>query len=104
ELYELARAAAHLSVVCGSILPYNTASSAANAAMRAVNDWIRDYCERHDRFAYCDTRAAVAAVGNPDRLASSPDGLHPSAQGYKLVAYALEPVIRGMLSAPRALR
>jgi lysophospholipase L1-like esterase len=103
-MYELARSDAHLGVVCGSILPYNTASAAENARMRAVNTWIREHCVRHERLAFCDTRAAVAALDDPDRLASSPDGLHPSPQGYRLMADALEPVIRRMLSAERALR
>ena len=47
--------------------------------------------------AFCDTRAAVAAPGRPDMLASSPDGLHPSPDGYRLMAYALEPVIARIL-------
>jgi lysophospholipase L1-like esterase len=39
----------------------------------------------------------VAAPGQPDRLVSSPDDLHPSPEGYKLMAAALEPAIRRAL-------
>jgi len=38
------------------------------------------------------------------RLVSSPDGLHPSPQGYKLMAEALEPSIRAALAKAQALR
>jgi lysophospholipase L1-like esterase len=35
---------------------------------------------------------------------SSPDGLHPSPEGYKLMADALEPAIRAALANAQALR
>jgi lysophospholipase L1-like esterase len=97
-IYELATTAGRsIPVVAASILPYNTASADANARMRKVNDWIRAYAERHPQVAYCDTRTAVARPGDPDRLLSSPDGLHPSPEGYRLMALALEPAIRKLL-------
>jgi lysophospholipase L1-like esterase len=97
-MYELAKTPGRIiPVVAASILPYNTASADANARMRKVNDWIRRYAERHRQVAYCDTRAAVARPGDPDRLLSSPDDLHPSPEGYRLMALALEPVIKKLL-------
>ena len=103
-MYDLARAA-KISVVAGSIIPYNTATPEQNARMRAVNGWIRDYAERNDgSVTFCDTRAAVAEPGQPDRLVSSPDDLHPSPQGYRLMADALEPAIRTALAKAHALR
>jgi len=100
-----AAAAAKIVVVAGSIIPYNTATADQNARMRAVNDWIRDYAARHDAgMEFCDTRAAVAAPGQPDRLVSSPDDLHPSPDGYKLMAEALETAIVTALAKARALR
>jgi lysophospholipase L1-like esterase len=103
-MYDRARAA-KISVVAGSIIPYNTATPEQNARMRAVNGWIRDYAARHDGSAtFCDTRAAVAAPGQPDRLVSSPDDLHPSPDGYKLMAEALETAIVTALAKARALR
>ena len=103
-MYRAARAAS-IPVVAGSIIPYNTATAPQNAAMHAVNQWIRDYVAAHDEaMVFCDTRAAVTAPGTPDRLVSSPDDLHPSPAGYKLMAAALEPAIQTALAKARALR
>ena len=97
--------AANIPVVAGSIIPYNTASLEQNARMHAVNNWIQGCAARSEgRVAFCDTRAAVAAAGQPDRLMSSPDDLHPSPDGYRLMASALEPVIRTVLAKAQALR
>jgi lysophospholipase L1-like esterase len=102
-MYELAKTRGRIiPVVAGSILPYNTASADAIARMRKVNNWIRTYAERHRQVAYCDTRAPVARPGDPDRLLSSPDDLHPSPEGYRLMALALEPVIKKQLIRTRA--
>src|SRR5205809_4860950 len=92
-MYDAPRAAP-IAVVAGSIIPFNTATTDQNARMHAVNAWIRDYAARHaGDTVFCDTRAALAAPGQPDRLVSSPDGLHPSPDGYKRMAAALEPAI-----------
>jgi lysophospholipase L1-like esterase len=100
-MYTAARAS-RIAVVAGSIIPYNTAGADENARMHAVNDWIRGYAARHpEAVVFCDTRAAVAAPGLPDRLVSSPDDLHPSPDGYKRMAAALEPAILDALSLPR---
>ena len=103
-MYTAARAA-RIVVVAGSIIPYDTAGADENARMHAINDWIRTYAAAHpEAMVFCDTRAAVAPPGQPDRLVSSPDGLHPSPQGYKLMAEALEPSIRAALAKAQALR
>jgi lysophospholipase L1-like esterase len=91
-MYEAARAA-DIPLVAGTIIPYNTATADQNARMHAVNSWIREYADAHAAMVVCDTRAAVAAPGAPDRLAASPDDLHPSPEGYRLMALALEPAI-----------
>jgi len=97
-MYTAARAA-KITVVAGTIIPFNIASPDQNARMHAVNDWIRDYAARHENsVVFCDTRAAVSAPGKPDRLVSSPDDLHPSPDGYKRMATALEPAITLALS------
>lgn len=102
-MYDAARAA-KIVVVAGTIIPYNTATADQNARMHAVNDWIRGYAARHPDVILCDTRAAVAAPGRPDRLVSSPDDLHPSPEGYKLMAAALDPAIVAALAKARPLR
>lgn len=97
-MYGLA-AAAGIPVVAGSIVPYNTATPEQNAKMRAINDWIRAEAARDPNIFFADTRAAAARDDNPDLLRSSPDGLHPDADGYRRMAEALEPVIEQALAA-----
>jgi lysophospholipase L1-like esterase len=73
--------------------------------MRAINGWIRASAAAHpDALVFRDTRAAIAQPGRPNHLVSSPDGLHPSPQGYTLVADALEPAIRAARAKAQALR
>jgi len=97
-MYDAARAA-NIAVVAGSIIPFNVASADQNARMHAINDWILRYAASHPaNVVFCDTRAAVAAPGQPDRLVSSPDDLHPSPEGYKRMASALEPAISQALA------
>ena len=103
-MYDAARAA-NIVVVAGTIIPFNVADADQNARMRSVNEWIRAYAASHaGTVVFCDTRAAVAAPGQPDRLVSSPDDLHPSPDGYKRMAEALEPAIKTALSKARPLQ
>lgn len=95
-MYNMARDAG-IPVVAGSILPYDTATDVQNQRMRIVNGWIQQYGQRHRHVTWCDTRAAVAAPGNPNRLAATADGLHPSPDGYRLMALAIEPAIKTAL-------
>jgi lysophospholipase L1-like esterase len=95
---------AKIPVVAGTIIPYDLATSDQNGRMRSINRWIRDYAARHSDVAFCDTRAAVAAPDAPDLLVSSPDHLHPSPNGYRLMAAALEPVICATLAKAHTLR
>src|SRR5262245_13595951 len=55
-LYARARDA-KIRVVAGTIIPYNTATPAQNAAMHEINVWIRLEAERL-KMSYVDTRAA----------------------------------------------
>jgi len=105
ELMYTAANDARIVVVAGSIVPYNTAGAGENARMRAVNNWIRSYAAAHpDAVVFCDTRAAVAVPNQPDRLLSSPDELHPSPDGYRRMADALETAIRAALAKAETLR
>ncbi len=100
-MYEMARAA-HIPVVAATIIPYNTATADQNERMRAVNAWVKDYAGRH-ALAFCDTGAAVTAAGASNRLVSSPDNLHPSPEGYRLMALAIEPAIKHALEKAQPL-
>jgi len=90
-------AAANIPVVAGTIVPYNTATPDQNARMHAVNDWITAQRGVRSRFAVVDTRAAVADSADADRLAGSPDGLHPDIDGYRRMAEALTPAVAAAL-------
>jgi lysophospholipase L1-like esterase len=96
--------AARIQVVAGTIIPFDTATPDQNARMHAVNAWIREYAGSHEGVTFCDTRAAVGAPEQADRLVSSPDGLHPSPEGYTRMAAALEPTIRAALAKARSMR
>ena len=91
--------AAHagIRVVAGTIVPYNTATADQNVRMQLINAWIRGQVQADPAVAFVDTRVAVAAPGNPDLLAESPDGLHPSPAGYRLMAEAVGPVLERVL-------
>ena len=89
--------AAGIRVVAGTIIPYNTASADQNARMKDINDWVRTQARADPGVIFVDTRAAVAAPDNPDKLASSPDGLHPDAAGYRKMAHAIAAAIEQAL-------
>jgi len=97
-MYKRAKEAG-IKVVAGSIIPYNTATADQNARMHAINEWIETQPATDGNVRFVDTRAAVAAPDNPDRLVSSPEGLHPDAAGYQKMAEAIERVIRDWLRA-----
>jgi lysophospholipase L1-like esterase len=88
---------AGIRVVAGTIIPYNTATPDQNARMHDINAWIRSQARADPGVTYVDTRAAVAAPANPDMLASSPDGLHPDAAGYRKMADAIRPAVEQAL-------
>ena len=90
-----------IRVVAGTIIPYNSATADQNARMRDINDWIRTQGRADPGVIVVDTRAAVAAPGEPDKLASSPDGLHPDAAGYRKMAEAIAPGIQTALRSAR---
>jgi lysophospholipase L1-like esterase len=83
-----------IAVVAGTIVPYNTATAEQNRRMRQINEWIRLRAAEDDTVTFVDTRAAVASADDPDRLFESPDGLHPSAAGYRRMAVVIREAIR----------
>ena len=99
-MYDRARAAG-ISIVAGSIIPYNTATPDQNARMHGINDWIRRAAANDPGIAFVDTRAAAADPGDIDRLFETPDELHPSSAGYKRMADAIHPVLASVLERHR---
>ncbi len=92
-MYAPARARG-IPVIAGSIVPYNTATPEQNARMHAINTWIARTAAADFGVTFVDTRAAAAAADDLDRLAGSPDGLHPDIEGYRRMADALLPAVR----------
>ena len=86
-----------IRVVAGTIVPYNSATPEQNAAMREINECVRRFATDTKHIDFADTRAAVAAPGDSDRLFDSPDELHPSAEGYRRMAEAIQPALQRVL-------
>ncbi len=84
--------AADLAVVAATVLPYNAASVSEAKAIRDLNHWIRGTANRL-QVLFCDTNLAVRDPNDPDRLRSSPDGLHPDVAGYRRMGEALAEAI-----------
>lgn len=93
--------AAGIAVVAGSIIPYNTATPDQNRRMHEINDWIRTTAAGDPAIAFVDTRGAVAAPGDLDRLFESPDDLHPSPAGYRRMADAIRPTLEAVVNRVR---
>jgi lysophospholipase L1-like esterase len=89
--------AAGIAVIAASIIPYNSATRGQNVEMHDINAWIAAQAAKDPRITFVDTRAAVAASGNSDRLSGSPDGLHPDVNGYRALALAIEPALGRVL-------
>ncbi|MEZ5316265.1 MAG: GDSL-type esterase/lipase family protein [Vicinamibacterales bacterium] len=85
--------AERIPVLAGSILPFNTATAAQNRAMHEINAWIEAEAGRDPNLWFVDTRAAVAAADDPDRLASSADDQHPDIDGYRKMARVIGPAL-----------
>ncbi|KJV27810.1 SGNH/GDSL hydrolase family protein [Luteibacter yeojuensis] len=90
SMAELAKAN-HIHVVIASLLPisnYNDPTSSARrppATINALNAWIRDYTKR-EQFGYIDYYSAMVDKTGQLRAELSGDGLHPNAEGYKVMA------------------
>ena len=75
EMYARAREA-DIGVVTATVLSFNLMTSRHADAIAQLNRWVREVSTASG-FAFCDTHALTADPRNTNRLASSPDGLHP---------------------------
>ncbi|HEV2225752.1 MAG TPA: GDSL-type esterase/lipase family protein [Nitrososphaerales archaeon] len=96
KMYSTCFQADIVPVAC-SILPYNTMGKRETLLRNKINDWIRSE-SRKLRMPFSDTAAAVSASDNGDRLAGSPDGLHPDVAGYRSMAVAIGKTIEDYLA------
>ena len=97
RMYSLALEAKVTPVAC-SILPYNTSGQRETKTIRELNDWIARVSKKLS-IPFSDTNRAVASPDRPDRLAGSPDGLHPDIEGYRRMGLAISMSIEGYLLA-----
>lgn len=97
-LYDRA-ARAKIPVVAGSILPFDTATADQKARMRDINLWLAAEAALDAHITLADTCHAVASPGDPERLAASPDGLHPDVDGYRRMAEVLEVAIKTVIGS-----
>ena len=82
---------AGIRVVAGTIIPYNTATADQNARMRDDQRLDPHPGARRPRRHRRRHPRRRRRAGQPDKLASSPDGLHPDAAGYRKMADAIAP-------------
>jgi lysophospholipase L1-like esterase len=62
---------------------------------RATNALLQAYCAKHDYLVFLDvSRLTLGADGKPRRELYDPDGLHFSAEGYKLWNAAIRPYLQ----------
>jgi lysophospholipase L1-like esterase len=89
---------AGIEPIPATVMPFTRAARAQNARIREINAWIAKTAAARG-WALCDMHAAVAATDDPEKLAGSPEGLHPDRDGYRAAARALAAVIDARLAA-----
>ncbi len=85
-------ARAGIDVVGATILPFNSMTRNQTDAIKELNRWVAEET-RGSGWLCCDTSSIVSAPGRPDRLAGTPDGLHPDIPGYRKIGEGLARLI-----------
>ncbi|MEH3105482.1 MAG: GDSL-type esterase/lipase family protein [Sphingomonas phyllosphaerae] len=96
-----------VKVVFGSLLPVNDYTPSARdvvrerkpTTLRALNDWLRGFCQRRG-YAYADYYAALVDRAGLLDARYTDDGVHPLAAGYARMAPVAEQAIAAALAAP----
>jgi lysophospholipase L1-like esterase len=90
---------AGIRVVTATVLPYNSMTDRQADAIARVNRWVEGV-SKASGFAFCDTHGLTADPRDPNRLAGSPDGLHPDVPGYRRMGEGLAKVIENAAARP----
>ena len=90
KMYEMVLGRGCRLAAC-SVLPYNVASEAEAENILELNRWVFDFCQRKGAL-FCDTCKAVSEP-TAFRIKDSPDGLHPSVEGYRHMGEAITGVL-----------
>lgn len=99
KMYSMGLQAGIVPISC-TILPYNTMGSREKLLRKELNGWIESESRRL-KIPFSDTAFAVSAPDNSDRLAGSPDGIHPDVAGYRTMAAAIGRTIEDHLAGIR---
>ena len=93
----------NLKLVFASLLPVSDVhKERPQAAIRALNDWIKGFCARRG-CTYVDFFGPLADAEGMLQADVSDDGLHPNGKGYRLMAPILGQAIeQATRAAPRA--
>ncbi len=86
-MYRAAKAAG-IVPVAATVLPFDLATPEQSRAIRALNAWI-EKAAAEEGLPFCDTNAAAADPGRPERLSGTAEGLHPDIATYRKVGEAV---------------
>lgn len=106
SLAELARAHG-IRVVFSSVLPVHDKGSRGAVSerrrpeeIRALNEWLKQYCAQN-RLVYLDYYSHMLGEDGMLRTELSGDGLHPNAEGYKIMAPLAQAAIEKALRSSK---
>ena len=81
---------------------YDVVTARSPVNIRAVNEWLRQYCQR-EGFTYVDYYTAIADTNGMLPADQGDDGLHPNAKGYRVMApVAQDAIDRSLVALPAA--
>jgi len=79
----------HIKVILSSVLPVDEYAWRHGlepaAKVRTVNQWMQEFCKQHG-YTYVDYYTALATEGGAMKPGTSRDGVHPTAEGYAIMA------------------
>ncbi len=103
-----------IKVILASVLPvsdhhmeknprYEMTKIRPPAKIREINSWMADYAKQKG-FIYCNYYDALVDPSNQLKAELAPDGLHPNAEGYKLMAPLAQAAIERALAPDNSVQ